>query len=64
MQSNTDNSLGGSYIMEPQVTQIEKIRCNNSISSSDSITQEYIRNHFNEQLNDKVYNTFKSYFKV
>ena len=29
----------------------------------DSLTQEYLKNHFNEQLNDKVYNTFKELFQ-
>ena len=55
--------LGSSYIIEAQVTQIENISCNNSISSSDSQTQEYLKNHFNEQLNDKVYNTSKKLFQ-
>ena len=49
--------------MEPQVTQIGNISCDNSISSLDSLTQEYLKNHFNEQLNDKVYNTFKQLFQ-
>ena len=49
--------------MEPQVTQIENVSCNNSISSSDWITQEYLKNHFNKWLNDKVYNTFKELFE-
>ena len=48
MQPSTDNRLGSSYIMEPQITQIKNIRCNNSFFSSDSLTQEYLKNHFNE----------------
>ena len=63
MHPSIDNRLGGSYIIEPQVTQIENVSYNNSISSSDSISQEYLRNHFNEQLNYKVYNTFKELFQ-
>ena len=63
MQPGIDNRLGGSYIMEPQVTQIKNISCDNSISSLDSLTQEYLKNHFNEQLNDKLYNTFKELFQ-
>ena len=62
-QPDINNRLGGSSIMEPQVTQIENISCNNSFSSSDSLTQEYLKNHFNEQLNVKVYNTFKELFQ-
>ena len=57
MQPGIDKRLGGSYITEPKVTQIENISCNNSISSSDLLTQGYLKNHFNKQLNDKVYNT-------
>ena len=65
VQPNIDNRLSSSYITEPQVTQIENISCNNSISSSDSLTQEYLKNYFNEQLNDKVCKVYlKSYFKV
>ena len=62
-QPGTDNRLGSSYITEPQVTQIENISCDNSISSSDSLPQEYLKNQINEQLNDKVYNTFKELFQ-
>ena len=43
MQPGIDNRLGGSYIMEPQVTQIENISCDNSISSLDKLTQEYFK---------------------
>ena len=49
--------------MEPQVTHIQNISYKNSISSLDSFTQEYLNNHFNKQLNDKVYNIFKELFQ-
>ena len=62
-QPSIDDWLGSSYIMESQVTQIENVSCNNSISSSNSITQEYLQNHFNKWLNDKAYNTFKELFQ-
>ena len=52
MQPSIDNRLGSSYITEPQVTQTENVSCNNSISSSDSITQEYLMNPFNKWLNN------------
>ena len=64
MQPNVGNKLGGSYITEAQVTQVENVSCNTSISSSDVVMQEYLKNHFNEQLNGKVYNSFNSYLKV
>ena len=50
MQLNDDNQFGGSYIMEAQVTQVENVSCNTSISSSDLVMQEYLKNYFNEQL--------------
>ena len=57
------NKLGGSYIMEGQVTQVENVSCNTSISNADVVMQEYLKNHFNKWLNDKVYNTFKELFE-
>ena len=62
MQPNVDNQLGGSYIMEAQVMQVENVSCLTSISSSHSVAHEYLKNHFNVLLNDKVYNTFKELF--
>ena len=59
MQPTVDNKMGSSYIMEAQVTHVENVSCNTSISSSDMVMQEYLKNHFNEQLNDKFYSTFK-----
>ena len=53
MQPSIDNKLGGSYIMEAQATQLENVSCNTSTSNSGVIMQEYLRNHFNEQLDDK-----------
>ena len=47
-QPSVDNKLGGSYIIEAQVTQVENISCNTSISSSDVVMQDYLKNHFNE----------------
>ena len=55
--------LGGSYITDTQLTQVENVRSNTFISNSDAIMQEYLKNHFNEQLNDKVYSTFKELFE-
>ena len=50
--------------MEAHVTYIENVSCNTSISISslDLVTHGYLKNHFNEQLNDKVCNTFKELF--
>ena len=63
IQPTVDNKFGGSYITEAQDIQIENISCNISISSSDSVMQEHLKIHFNEQLNDKVYNTCKELFE-
>ena len=49
--------------MESQVTQVENVTCNISISNSDAVTQEYLKNHFNEQLNNKVYSTCQELFE-
>ena len=62
-QPSVDNQLGGSYIREAQVTQLENVSCNTSVSSSDLVMQDCLKNDFNEQLNDKVYNTFKELFE-
>ena len=59
MQPSVDNKLKSSYIMEVQAMEVENISFNTSTSRSDAIMQECLRNHFNEQLNDKVYSTFK-----
>ena len=56
MQPSVDNQLGGSYIMEAQVMQVENVSCHTSTSSLDSVEHEYLKN---ELLNDKAYNTFK-----
>ena len=63
MQQSVDNQFGSSYIMDAHVIQVENVSCNTSVSSSDSVTQEYLKTDFNEQLNDKVYNTFKQLFE-
>ena len=47
---------------EAQVMHVENGSCHTSISSLDLIVHEYLKNHFNELLNDKVYNTFKELF--
>ena len=62
MQPGVDNRLGGSYITQAQVTQIENVSCYISTLNSDVIMQEYLRNHF-KWLNDKVYGTFKELFE-
>ena len=62
MQPSVDNQFRGSYIMETQVMQVENVSCQTSISSLDSVAHEYLKNHFNELLKDKVYNTFKELF--
>ena len=46
-QSSVDNQLGGSYINEAQVTQVENVSCHTSISSLDSVAHKYLKNHFN-----------------
>ena len=33
-----------------------------SLCSLDSVAQKYLKKHFNERLNDKVYDTFKELF--
>ena len=35
---------------------------NVSVCNLDSEAQEYLKSHFNERLNDKVYSTFKELF--
>ena len=62
MQPSVDNQLGGSYITEAQVMQVENVSCHTSISSLDSVVHEYLKNHSNELLNNKVYNTFTELF--
>ena len=62
MQSSVDNHLGGSYIVKAQVMQVENVSCHTSISSLDSVVHGYLRNHFNELLNNKVYDIFKELF--
>ena len=57
-QAHVDSKLGGSYITNMQ-TQNEG---NASICSLDSVAHKYLKNHFNERLNDKVYETFKELF--
>ena len=52
MQPSVDNKLGGSYITEVQATQVQNVTCNTFTSNSDVVMQEYLRNHFNEWLND------------
>ena len=54
-QPGMDIQLGGSYITTAQ-TQNEG---NVSLSSLDSVVHEYLKNHFNKRLNNKVYDTFK-----
>ena len=49
-QPSVENQLGGSYIMEGQV---QNDSCQVSICSLDSRAKEYLKNHFNEHLNDK-----------
>ena len=48
--------------MEAQVMQVENVSCHTSISSLDLVTHKYLKNHFNELLNDKVYNILKELF--
>ena len=42
--------------------QVENDSCHTSVSSLDLEAHEYLKNHFNEYWNDKVYNTFKELF--
>ena len=62
MQPSVDNQLRGSYIVETRGMQVEIVSCHTSISSLDSLVHKYLKNHFNELLNDKVFNTFKELF--
>ena len=61
-QPSDDNQLGGSYITETQVIQVQNDSCHTSSPSLDSEAHEYLKNHFNECLNDKVYTIFKELF--
>ena len=63
MQPSVNNQLEGSYTMEAQVMQVENVSCHTSISSLTLLVHEYLKNNFNELLNDKVYNTFKELFE-
>ena len=54
-----NSQLGGSYITNMQV---HNDGSNVSICSLDSESHENLKSHFNERLNDKVYNTFKELF--
>ena len=58
-QPSVDNQLGVSYIMEMQV---QNDSCQVSVCSLDSEVHEYLKNHFNEHLNDKVYTMFNDLF--
>ena len=62
MQPSVDNQLGGSYIMETQVMQVENVSCHTSISGLETVAHKYLKNHLNDLLNDKVYYTFKELF--
>ena len=57
-QAGVDSQLEGSYITTKQ-TQNEG---NVSLCSLESVVYEYLKNHFNKRLNDKVYDTFKVLF--
>ena len=58
-QPSVDNQLGGFYIIKVQV---QRDSCLVSVCSLDSGTQKYLKNHFNEHQNYKVYNTFNELF--
>ena len=62
MQPSVDNQLGSSYIMEAQVMQEENVSCHTSIPSLHLVAYKYLKNHFNEFLNNEVYNTFKELY--
>ena len=57
-QPGVDSQLRGSYITTTQ-TQSEG---NVSLCSLHSVVHEYLKNHFNERLHNKVYDTFKELF--
>ena len=57
-QPHIDSELGGSYI----TTMHAQNDGNVSLCSLDSVVHKYLKNHFNERLNDKRYNTFKVLF--
>ena len=62
MQPSVDNQLEGSYITEAQVMQVENVSGHTSISNLDLVMYKYLKNQFNELLNDNIYNTFKELF--
>ena len=42
--------------------QVENVSCHIPNSSFNLVTHEYLKNHFNELLNNKVYDKFKKLF--
>ena len=57
-QPHMDSKLGGSYITTTQAQNTGNV----SLCSLDLVAHEYLKHHFNERLNDKVYGTFKELF--
>ena len=57
-QPHVYSKLGGSYITTMQAQNDG----NFSVCSLHLVPHIYLKNHFNERLNDKVYDTFKEIF--
>ena len=57
-QPSVDSQLGRSYITTRQIQNDANI----FVCSLDSEAHEYLKNHFNERLNDKMYSTSKELF--
>ena len=53
-----DSKLGDSYITSVHAQNDGNV----SFCSLDSVPHEYLKNHFNERLNEKVHDTFKEMF--
>ena len=56
-ESSNNNQLGESYVAGVQHSSSKA-----PFHCTDEMTCEYLKNHFNESLNDKIWNTFKDLF--
>ena len=57
-QPGVDSQLGGCHITNVQTENVGSV----SPYSLDSVAHEYLKNHFNKRLNNKVVKTFKELF--
>ena len=57
-QAGVESQLGDSYIITLHTENVGDV----SLCNLDSVAHEYLKNHFNKRLNDKVVKTFKELF--